>query len=142
MDVGTIVIVTIAVALIFDIINGFHDAANSIATVVSTRVLSPRLAVLWATVFNFVALFIFQQGVANTIAGVQAGAVQVQGTMNGYGERTGNANLCSIVPVLKLKLGLDCISDEDLARLEVWLERFATAQQLADIGILPLAERN
>src|SRR2546421_3128003 len=68
MDVGTIVIVTIAVALIFDIINGFHDAANSIATVVSTRVLSPRLAVLWATIFNFVALFIFQQGVANTIS--------------------------------------------------------------------------
>jgi len=68
MDVGTIVIVTIAVALVYDIINGFHDAANSIATVVSTRVLSPRLAVLWATVFNFVALFVFHQGVANTIA--------------------------------------------------------------------------
>ncbi len=68
MDVTTIVYVTVAVALIFDIINGFHDAANSIATIVSTRVLSPRLAVLWATVFNFVALFIFHQGVANTIA--------------------------------------------------------------------------
>src|SRR5690606_37803106 len=58
----------IAAALAFDVINGFHDAANSIATVVSTRVLSPRLAVLWATVFNFVALFIFHQGVANTIS--------------------------------------------------------------------------
>ena len=57
-------------------------------------------------------------GVANTIAAVQAGAVQVQGTMNGYGERTGNANLCSIVPVLKLKMGLDCISAEDLAALD------------------------
>jgi inorganic phosphate transporter, PiT family len=68
MDVTTTVYVTIAVALLFDIINGFHDAANSIATIVSTRVLSPRLAVLWATVFNFVALFIFHQGVANTIA--------------------------------------------------------------------------
>src|SRR5512140_784918 len=68
MDVTTLVYVTIVVALLFDVINGFHDAANSIATVVSTRVLSPRLAVLWATVFNFVALFIFQQGVANTIA--------------------------------------------------------------------------
>ena len=55
-------------ALLFDVINGFHDAANSIATVVSTRVLSPRLAVLWATVFNFVALFIFKEGVAHTIA--------------------------------------------------------------------------
>src|ERR1043165_1392878 len=68
MDVNTTVYVTIAVALLFDIINGFHDAANSIATVVSTRVLSPRLAVLWATLFNFLALFIFHQGVANTIA--------------------------------------------------------------------------
>jgi len=68
MDVNTTVYVTIGVALLFDIINGFHDAANSIATVVSTRVLSPRLAVLWATVFNFLALFIFHQGVANTIA--------------------------------------------------------------------------
>src|SRR3954454_13042560 len=68
MSVTGLVYVTVAVALIFDVINGFHDAANSIATVVSTRVLSPRLAVLWATVFNFVALFIFQQGVANTIA--------------------------------------------------------------------------
>jgi PiT family inorganic phosphate transporter len=68
MDVTAIVIVTIVAALIFDIINGFHDAANSIATVVSTRVLSPRAAVLWAAVFNFIALFIFHQGVANTIA--------------------------------------------------------------------------
>jgi PiT family inorganic phosphate transporter len=68
MDVHTLVYVTIGVALLFDVINGFHDAANSIATVVSTRVLSPRLAVLWATVFNFVALFIFHQGVANTIS--------------------------------------------------------------------------
>ncbi len=68
MDPTTIVWITVGVALVFDIINGFHDAANSIATVVSTRVLSPRVAVLWATVFNFVALFIFHQGVANTIA--------------------------------------------------------------------------
>ncbi len=72
MDVTTLVYVTVAVALVFDVINGFHDAANSIATVVSTRVLSPRLAVLWATVFNFVALFIFQQGVAKTIANIVA----------------------------------------------------------------------
>jgi PiT family inorganic phosphate transporter len=68
MDIGAIVIVTIVVALIFDVINGFHDAANSIATIVSTRVLSPRIAVLWAATFNFVALFVFHQGVANTIA--------------------------------------------------------------------------
>ncbi|HWU89837.1 MAG TPA: inorganic phosphate transporter [Kofleriaceae bacterium] len=68
MDVQAIVVVTITAALIFDVINGFHDAANSIATIVSTRVLSPRLAVLWAAVFNFIALFVFHQGVANTIA--------------------------------------------------------------------------
>ncbi|HVK88232.1 MAG TPA: inorganic phosphate transporter [Kofleriaceae bacterium] len=68
MDLHAIVIVTIVAALIFDVINGFHDAANSIATVVSTRVLSPRVAVLWAATFNFVALFIFHQGVADTIA--------------------------------------------------------------------------
>jgi inorganic phosphate transporter, PiT family len=76
MDVAAIVVVTIAFALIFDVINGFHDAANSIATIVSTRVLSPRVAVLWAAVFNFVALFIFHQGVANTIAKT----VDVQGS--------------------------------------------------------------
>jgi PiT family inorganic phosphate transporter len=68
MAITTLVWITVAVAVLFDVINGFHDAANSIATVVSTRVLSPRLAVLWATVFNFVALFIFKEGVANTIA--------------------------------------------------------------------------
>ncbi|HEV8284061.1 MAG TPA: inorganic phosphate transporter [Chitinophagaceae bacterium] len=62
-------IVIIALALIFDYINGFHDAANSIATVVSTKVLTPFQAVLWAAVFNFVAFFIFKDhGVANTIS--------------------------------------------------------------------------
>src|SRR5438445_6687846 len=70
MSVTGLVYVTVAVALIFDVINGFHDAANSIATVVSTRVLSPKLAVLWATVFNFVALFIFKLSVAKTIANI------------------------------------------------------------------------
>jgi PiT family inorganic phosphate transporter len=58
----------IAVALLFDVINGFHDAANSIATVVSTRVLSPRVAVWWAAFFNFVAMFIFAPRVADAIA--------------------------------------------------------------------------
>ena len=62
-------IVIIALALIFDYINGFHDAANSIATVVSTKVLTPFQAVLWAAVFNFVAFFIFKDhNVANTIS--------------------------------------------------------------------------
>jgi PiT family inorganic phosphate transporter len=62
-----IVITLIAVALIFDYINGFHDAANSIATVVSTRVLSPGQAVVWAAFFNFVAAFGFGTAVAKTI---------------------------------------------------------------------------
>ncbi len=61
------VVAVIAVALVFDFSNGFHDAANSIATVVSTRVLSPRLAVLWAAVFNFVAFLVFGVHVAKTI---------------------------------------------------------------------------
>ena len=72
MDVSAIVVITITAALAFDIINGFHDAANSIATVVSTRVLSPRFAVLWAAFFNFVALFLFHEGVAKTISGIIA----------------------------------------------------------------------
>ena len=62
-----LVLVTIAVALGFDFINGFHDAANSIATVVSTRVLKPQTAVLWAAFFNFVAVFVFATAVAKTI---------------------------------------------------------------------------
>src|SRR5436305_1342231 len=57
----------ILVALFFDYINGFHDAANSIATVVSTRVLSPGKAVVWAAFFNFVAAFTFGTAVANTV---------------------------------------------------------------------------
>ncbi len=62
-----IVILVVLVALIFDFLNGFHDAANSVATVVSTRVLSPRTAVLWAAFFNFVAAFVFGVNVASTI---------------------------------------------------------------------------
>jgi PiT family inorganic phosphate transporter len=61
------ILVIITVALIFDFINGFHDAANSIATVVSTRVLSPALAVVWAAVFNFIAAFFFGTAVARTV---------------------------------------------------------------------------
>ncbi len=70
MDLAAVVFITIAAALAFDVINGFHDAANSIATVVSTRVLSPRVAVLWAASFNFVALLFFHEGVAKTISGI------------------------------------------------------------------------
>jgi PiT family inorganic phosphate transporter len=71
---ATIALVVV-VALIFDYINGFHDAANSIATVVSTRVLSPGHAVMWAAFFNFVAAFFFGTGVAKTVG---SGMVDLQ----------------------------------------------------------------
>ncbi len=69
----TLLIIVIGLALIFDYINGFHDAANSIATIVSTKVLTPFQAVLWAAFFNFVAFFIAKYvigefGIANTVA--------------------------------------------------------------------------
>ncbi len=61
------IIFLIVLALLFDFLNGFHDSANSIATIVSTRVLSPRLAVIWAAFFNLAAYFFFGHHVANTI---------------------------------------------------------------------------
>jgi len=64
----TLLIVVIVMALIFDFINGFHDAANSIATVVSTQVLSPAAAVVWAAMFNFLAYWLFELKVADTVA--------------------------------------------------------------------------
>jgi PiT family inorganic phosphate transporter len=64
----TLLIVIIVLALIFDYINGFHDAANAIATVVATKVLSPFQAVLWAAFFNFLAFWVFGFGVADTVA--------------------------------------------------------------------------
>jgi PiT family inorganic phosphate transporter len=64
----TILIVIIVLAFVFDLINGFHDAANSIATIVSTKVLAPLPAVLWAAFFNFMAYWIFDLKVANTVA--------------------------------------------------------------------------
>lgn len=63
-----VIILTVIVAFAFDVINGFHDSANSIATVVSTRVLSPRTAVFWAAFFNFVAMFVFAPRVADTVS--------------------------------------------------------------------------
>jgi inorganic phosphate transporter, PiT family len=62
-----LLIITVLTALTFDFLNGFHDAANSIATIVSTRVLSPKLAVVWAAFFNFVAAFLLGTAVAKTI---------------------------------------------------------------------------
>jgi PiT family inorganic phosphate transporter len=68
MDTNLLAVTTlIVVALVFDYINGFHDAANSIATVVSTRVLTPGRAVVWAAFFNFVAAFTFGTAVASTV---------------------------------------------------------------------------
>jgi PiT family inorganic phosphate transporter len=66
MSLG-VIITLVAVALIFDFMNGFHDAANSIATIVSTRVLKPHHAVIWAAAFNFLAYFLFKLTVAKTI---------------------------------------------------------------------------
>lgn len=69
MVISTTLVIVVILAIVFDYINGFHDAANSIATVVSTKVLTPLQAVLWAAFFNFVAFFIFKDhNVANTIA--------------------------------------------------------------------------
>src|ERR1700712_3805478 len=67
----SLLIVIIALGLIFDFINGFHDSANSIATIVSTKVLTPLQAVLWAGLFNFIAYFVFRDHkVANTVASI------------------------------------------------------------------------
>src|SRR5256886_16621652 len=66
-DSAWFVLAIILVALAFDFVNGFHDAANSIATVVSTRVLSPSAAVVWAATFNFIAVFVFGTAVAKTM---------------------------------------------------------------------------
>src|SRR5512141_3236879 len=64
-------VIVICLALIFDYTNGFHDAANSIATIVSTKVLTPFQAVLWAAAFNFIAYFVFKEHkVAGTIANI------------------------------------------------------------------------
>ena len=70
-----IVVLIVLLALVFDFLNGFHDAANSIATVVSTRVLSPRIAVAWAAFFNFMAAFSFGTAVAKTMG---AGMVRLE----------------------------------------------------------------
>ncbi|HEX3201525.1 MAG TPA: inorganic phosphate transporter [Actinomycetes bacterium] len=69
------IIAIVALALVFDYTNGFHDAANSIATVVSTRVLTPRMAVIWAAFFNFAAFFVFHTKVANTVGKIVDPAV-------------------------------------------------------------------
>src|SRR5438270_13469545 len=67
LELSAMVWLLIALALAFDFLNGFHDAANSVATVVSTRVLSPQMAVIWAAFFNFIAFLIFPLTVAATM---------------------------------------------------------------------------
>src|SRR5712692_10829041 len=67
MDPLALTVLIVLIALLFDFINGFHDAANSIATIVATRVLTPGRAVIWAAFFNFVSAFSFGTGVAKTI---------------------------------------------------------------------------
>jgi inorganic phosphate transporter, PiT family len=76
----TLVVAVIFLALVFDFLNGFHDAANSIATIVSTRVLSPRLAVIWAAFFNLVAALVFDVHIAKTIG---KGLIEIT-TVNEY----------------------------------------------------------
>ena len=75
----TLLILIIILAFVFDLVNGFHDAANSIATVVSTKVLSPLPAVMWAAAFNFLAYYIFDLKVANTVAKtVEHGSINLE----------------------------------------------------------------
>ncbi|HNV89113.1 MAG TPA: citramalate synthase [Methylotenera sp.] len=76
-----------------------------------------------------------EMAVANSVAAVQAGAVQVQGTINGIGERCGNANLCSIIPNLQLKLGLSCIPQQNIAHLT------AAARYVNDVANMPFNDK-
>jgi 2-isopropylmalate synthase len=76
-----------------------------------------------------------EMAVANSIAAVQAGAVQVQGTMNGIGERCGNANLCSIIPNMQLKLGLECIPTSQMAELTL------AARYINEVANVPFNEK-
>ncbi len=75
--------------------------------------------------------------VANALEAVKAGATQVQGTINGYGERCGNANLCSIIPALKLKMGMDCITDEQMVKLSDVAHYVSEVANLAPDTYLP-----
>lgn len=75
--------------------------------------------------------------VANSLAAVEAGVIQVQGTINGYGERCGNANLCSIIPTLKLKMGIDCITDKQLSKLSDVSRYISELANMPHYGRLP-----
>jgi 2-isopropylmalate synthase len=75
--------------------------------------------------------------VANSLAAVKAEVIQVQGTMNGYGERCGNANLCSIIPTLKLKMGIDCVTDKQLGKLSDVSRYISELANMPHYGRLP-----
>ncbi|MBA7688074.1 (R)-citramalate synthase [subsurface metagenome] len=75
--------------------------------------------------------------VANTLAAINAGVSQVQGTINGYGERCGNANLCSVIPDLKLKMGIDCLTDVQLAKLSEVSHYISEMANLVPDAFLP-----
>jgi len=72
---------------------------------------------------------------ASSLAAVEAGAIQIQGTINGYGERCGNANLCSIIPTLKLKMGIDCVTQEQLSELS------SISRYISELANLPHYDR-
>lgn len=80
--------------------------------------------------------------VANTIMGIKAGAVMVQGTINGYGERTGNADLTSIIPVLKFHMGYDCISDENIAGLTDLARYVSETANMIPVNSRPFVGKN
>ena len=80
--------------------------------------------------------------VANSILAVKCGAVQVHGTINGYGERCGNADLCSIIPIIKLKMGIDCISDKGLKELTDLSRRVAEIANLNPFARQPFVGRS
>jgi len=80
--------------------------------------------------------------VANTLAAVQAGVSQVQGTINGYGERCGNTNLCSIIPALKLKMGIDCVTNAQLAKLTEVSHYVSEVANLVPDAFLPYVGSN
>ena len=80
--------------------------------------------------------------VANSIVAIEEGAVMVQGTINGYGERTGNADLTSIIPILKLKMGFDCISDENLAGLTDLARYVSETANMTPVNSRPFVGKN
>ncbi len=80
--------------------------------------------------------------VANSLAAIEAGATQIQGTINGYGERCGNANLCSLIPTLKLKMGIDCVTQEQLSKLRNLSRYISELANLPHYARLPYVGAN